>query len=79
MLGDFDASVGILSGERQRNTVVNALFALKETLDTLKEGYTLDAVTVALEYAISELMALTGERAGEEIISKVFERFCVGK
>jgi tRNA modification GTPase len=40
---------------------------------------TLDAVSTGIEQAVSQLSALTGERASEEIIARVFEKFCVGK
>ena len=40
---------------------------------------TLDAVGVGVEQAADALASLTGEKASEEIISRVFEKFCVGK
>ena len=39
----------------------------------------LDAVTVSLEGAISDLLELTGERATEAVVDSVFAQFCVGK
>ncbi|MDD5924209.1 MAG: tRNA uridine-5-carboxymethylaminomethyl(34) synthesis GTPase MnmE [Clostridia bacterium] len=77
--GTFNPSEGILTGERQRSTACAALSALKEAEYALGSGFTLDAVTVSLEFAVEELLQLTGERASEEIVAKVFERFCVGK
>ena len=40
---------------------------------------TLDAVTVSLEEAISALRELDGDRVTEEVVNRVFSRFCVGK
>ncbi len=77
--GAFNPGEGILAGERQRSTALSALEALIEAKTSLQAGYTLDAVTVSIEFAIQELLSLTGERATEEIVNKVFERFCVGK
>lgn len=42
-------------------------------------AYTLDLITVDLKDAWDALGEITGETANEEIISCVFEKFCVGK
>lgn len=75
----FNPSEGILSNERQRLAVSNALRSVKEAKDALTSGMTYDAVTVLLEDAISELLELTGEKTSDEVIDRVFHNFCVGK
>ena len=40
---------------------------------------TADAVLTDAEEALSALGELTGRTAGEEIVSRIFQRFCVGK
>ena len=76
---DLNPSEGILSNERQRNNVKNALTSVEEAKNALLMGMTYDAVTVSLEDAISELLEMTGEKTGDEIIDRVFHNFCVGK
>ena len=76
---DFDASNAVLSNERQRNLALNAQSALTEAISALESGMTYDAVTVALEDAISYLCELTGERVTETVVDNVFHQFCVGK
>lgn len=68
-----------LANSRQLACVVTAIKALEEGLQALSLGQTLDAVSVDLEEAIDALLELTGKRASEDIINKVFEDFCVGK
>ena len=75
----LNPSEGILSNERQRANVSAALRSVKEAISALKSGMTFDAVTVNLEDAISELLEMTGEKASDEILDKVFHNFCVGK
>ncbi len=75
----FNPSEGILSNERQRLAVSNALNSIKEAQSALETGMTFDAVTVSLEDAISELLELTGEKTSDEVIDRVFHNFCVGK
>ena len=76
---DFDASNAVLSNERQRSLALNAKNALSEAVSALEFGMTYDAVTVALEDAISYLCELTGERVTETVVDNVFHQFCVGK
>lgn len=75
----LNPSEGILSNERQRLAVSNALNSVKEAETALSMGMTFDAVTVSLEDAISELLELTGEKTSDEVIDRVFHNFCVGK
>ena len=75
----MNPSEGILSNERQRANVSAALKAIREAESALSMGLTYDAVTVTLEDAIGELSEMTGERASDEIIDRVFHNFCVGK
>jgi tRNA modification GTPase len=76
---NLNPSEGILSNERQRSAVSNALKSVKEAKTALDLGMTFDAVTVSLEDAISELLELTGEKTSDEVVDRVFHNFCVGK
>ena len=76
---NLNPSEGILSNERQRLAVSNALNSISEAENALSMGMTFDAVTVSLEDAISELLELTGEKTSDEVIDRVFHNFCVGK
>ena len=75
----LNPSEGILSNERQRANVSNALKSVKEAKQALEFGLTYDAVTVSLEDAISELLEMTGEKTSDEVLDRVFHNFCVGK
>ncbi len=75
----FNPSEGVIANERQRQAVLNAERALTEAIDALNIGMTFDAVEVALEDTITYILELTGERASEVIVDKVFHNFCVGK
>lgn len=65
--------------ERQRDCAVRALACVREALETLQCGMTVDAVGVCLDDALAALMELSGERVTVEVANKVFEHFCVGK
>ena len=78
-LTDFSGAGAILQNERQRDCTLRARKLLAEVCDSIRAGYTLDAVDVALESALSALMELSGERVSEAVVQQVFSHFCVGK
>lgn len=75
----LNPSEGILANERQRNAVTKAKASLNDALEALKFGMTFDAVEVALEEAIENILELTGERVSVVVVDNVFHNFCVGK
>lgn len=76
---NLNPSEGILSNERQRIAVANALKSVQEAKQAMEIGLTYDAITVSLEDAITELLELTGESTSDEVVDRVFHNFCVGK
>ena len=77
--GTYDADSDIFANERQKTCVDTARVYLKNALDSLESGQTLDAVTVMIDYAADALLELTGEKATEAVVNNVFSKFCVGK
>jgi len=75
----LDPQAGMVANQRQLDCVLKAAKSLDEALRALDWGQTLDAVSVSIEEALDALLELTGQRASEEIIQRVFENFCVGK
>ena len=78
-LSNLKEEEGILSTERQYNSVKSAADLVKEACDDIKMGVTLDAINVTISAAIEELLKVTGESASAAILDKVFSKFCVGK
>lgn len=76
---ELDTSSGILANERQYGCCLSAVDSLKEALDGLDMGVTLDAVNVSIDYATEKLLELTGEKARDAVVNEVFSKFCVGK
>lgn len=76
---DFDTSAAMLVNERQRLCCENAAQSLKEALDAIDFGLTLDAIGVCIDGAIASLLELTGQKASEAVVDEVFRQFCVGK
>lgn len=78
-LGSFDPFAPMLANERQRGQAEQAASYLREALEALQSGMTLDAVTVSVESAAEALLMLSGERVTDAVVDEVFSHFCVGK
>ena len=52
---------------------------MKDALEGVEMGLTLDVCYALLDEALGALYDLSGENASEEVINAVFDRFCVGK
>ena len=78
-LADFNPDAPIISNIRQLNCAITSQKALYDAIETLKSGMPLDAVNVCLDESLSALLEMTGQKASEVVIDKVFENFCVGK
>ena len=54
-------------------------FAERAAHEALTAGLTPDVVLTEAEGALDALGELTGRTAREEMVTRIFERFCVGK
>lgn len=68
-----------LTNTRQAEAVERAVRAIGGALDALRGGLTPDAVLTDAEGALNALGELTGRTLREDLVGRIFERFCVGK
>lgn len=78
-LSKIDSDSAILLSERQRDLSFKAHSAVLEAKGLILSGYTIDAVGVCIDDALSYLYELDGKRVTNEVADEVFRRFCVGK
>ncbi|MBQ1352025.1 MAG: tRNA uridine-5-carboxymethylaminomethyl(34) synthesis GTPase MnmE [Oscillospiraceae bacterium] len=69
----------ILTNARQAGAAARALEALETAQRDLQTGMTPDAILTGVEDALSHLGEITGATLQEALVSRIFERFCVGK
>ena len=69
----------ILTNARQAGAVQRAAQALERTLEGLDAAMTPDAVLTDVEEALEALGEITGRTMREEVVNRIFSRFCVGK
>ena len=77
--GDPKEAGSLLTDQRQEDAVRRARDAVRRAKAALDSGLTPDAVLTDAEEALDALGELTGRTAKEEIVSRIFSRFCVGK
>ncbi|MCL2512717.1 MAG: tRNA uridine-5-carboxymethylaminomethyl(34) synthesis GTPase MnmE [Oscillospiraceae bacterium] len=75
----LDTSQPLITTERQRKYCLKAFECIEEAVSALESGMTWDAVNVSVDCSIENLLILTGEKAAEVVVDKVFEKFCIGK
>lgn len=69
----------ILTNARHYDIIIRARRSLESALGALDEGITPDAVLTDIEDAMEALGELTGKTVRDDITTRIFERFCVGK
>ena len=69
----------ILVNPRQISALTQAKQALDTVLRDIISGITPDVVLTELEAAVSAFGELTGRVIREDVVARIFERFCVGK
>ena len=69
----------LLTDQRQEEAAGRARAAVRRALEALEGGLTPDAVLTDAEEALDAIGELTGRTAREEIVERIFSRFCVGK
>ncbi len=70
---------GVLTGAKQAERLQEAHRALTQAMDGLKQGFTPDLVSIDITEAAAALGEVTGQTVTEQMIDRIFSRFCVGK
>ena len=77
--GDIPCDGSILTNTRQADACRRAYDAMGRSIEGLNLGLTPDAVLTDVEEAMEAMGEVTGATVREDITSRIFERFCVGK
>ncbi len=73
------AADAVIWDVRQREMLLHARASLASAVDALECGGPIDAICTLAEEALAALNETDGRGIGEEIVSEIFKRFCVGK
>ena len=79
-VGSVQLSEGVLiTNARHAHALRRAGDALTEAISAMERGEDLDCITIDLNDAWMRLGEITGQTVGEEIIDRIFNKFCLGK
>lgn len=69
----------LLTNQRQEEAARRAQGAVARARQALEAGFTPDALLTDVEEALAALGELTGQNVREDIVDRIFSKFCVGK
>ena len=72
-------NTSIITNIRHKEAIKKSKECVYKALEAIKNGMTIDIVTIYLKEAIESLNAITGESVTEDIINDIFSKFCLGK
>ncbi len=75
----LESDTPAIATERAANALRAASAALNEAIDALKSGLAHECAAESVREALHEVGKLTGATVDEDVISRIFERFCLGK
>ena len=75
---NFDGSV-LITNQRHKNLISKAIQSIDKASHDLNNNMPVDIIEISLYDVLSDLGAISGEKAGEEVIDEIFSRFCLGK
>ena len=72
-------NTSIITNIRHKEAIKKSKECVYKALEAIKNGMTIDIVTIYLKEAIESLNSITGENVTEDIINDIFSKFCLGK
>ncbi len=79
-VGDATAQETVMiTNLRHKDLLSRAAAYLEDALCALRDGVDMDCVTIDLNAAWMALGEITGNTVGEDIIDRIFSKFCLGK
>ena len=70
---------GVVTDERQREILERSEKDIREGIALLERGESLEITEILFRNAFRSLGEIIGEEAGEQVLDRVFSRFCLGK
>jgi tRNA modification GTPase len=71
--------LGVAPGLRHKEALERASNHFEKSVANLKDGLPLELVAADLQWGLEALGEIVGETAGDELLDRIFSRFCIGK
>jgi len=76
---DLDSQNFLISDARHHDLLVRASSEIKDSLNLLEERTSEEIVLIGLHNSMRNLGQITGETTTEDMLSRIFSTFCIGK
>ncbi|MFX0549878.1 tRNA uridine-5-carboxymethylaminomethyl(34) synthesis GTPase MnmE [Hathewaya histolytica] len=77
--GEINSEDIFITNNRHKEALIRAKENLESSLNTLDEVFAIDLASIDLKNAWTNLGEITGDTLEEDIIHKIFSKFCLGK
>lgn len=77
--GPPSAEEVVLTNARHKEALGHSIDALQKTVEGFKRGISPEFLTIDIRTALIELGKIIGTNIGEDILSAIFSKFCIGK
>jgi tRNA modification GTPase len=79
-LGRLNArEMNIVTNERHVRMLTNAEMNINEAITMIQNGDPMEVIELSAHYAYDSLGNIIGEEVGDEVLDRVFSKFCLGK
>ena len=69
----------VITNIRHKNSIHNAINNLDEAENSIKNDMPIDVVAICIKEVLESIGSITGDNVSEDIINKIFSKFCLGK
>ena len=69
----------VITNIRQKNLISEAIESCGKILETIENNMPIDICAIYIKEIIEKLNEITGENVTEDVINKIFSKFCLGK
>lgn len=69
----------IITNTRQKQYIILAKEAVKKARNSIENNMPVDITAICLKEILEQLSEITGENVTDDIINKIFSKFCLGK
>ena len=69
----------IVTNIRHKNLIHKAIENIKKAMDSISQKMPIDITAICIKETLEDLGEITGDNVSEDIINKIFSKFCLGK
>ena len=69
----------IITNIRHKDLISKTINGLNSAIEAIETGIPIDMISINIKDAIKSLGEMLGESVSEDVLNKIFEKFCVGK